>query len=737
MEKFEKFSRLSAFVSLGLLLVVMAAATAVERWAGTAVARDGVYGAPWFVALWAWCAVWSAVYVWQVRRRLHGAALLLHAAWLLILAGAGLTHVTGRRAMLHLRAGRPQTVCTPEGADTLRLPFAIKLERFDVIYYPGTDAPMDYVSRLTVYEQGRTALGGEVAMNRVFRYRGYRFYQSGYDADELGTVLQVSHDPWGIGVSYAGYGMLFLGWLMVLARRGGRFRRLLRGGGRKAGGLLLLAVGLALPGQAAAARAVPRTLPADVAADFGRLYVLYDDRVCPVQTLARQFTLRLCGADSWRGLTAEQVLTGWMFYYSSWSREPMFRIRGREVQRQLGLEGNRACLIDFLDERGRLRLQEPYGSAAVARAADQYNLLPRLYSGQLLKLFPIRSGGRTLWVGQNEALPPTLPPEERLFIQKSVNYLQQLAMARDYEGMRHVLAKMRQYQQQRGGASVPAEAAFCAERLYNAIDHVWYAALLSVVMGLAGFVLSVEAFAAGRRQVLWMGPVWGTVVGITWLYLLLMLALRGWVSGHWPLSNGYETLQFMAWIALTLGLLMQRRFRPALPMAQLVGGLALVVSAMGADHGRLTPLMPVLSSPLLSAHVLTVMTAFSLLAFMALGGVAACVTARRQGWNAASVTRLTQVGRLLLYPALALLSAGIFIGAVWANVSWGTYWSWDPKEVWALITLLVYALPLHERSLPCFRRNRVWQRYVVAAFLTVLVTYFGVNFLLGGMHSYA
>ena len=237
-----------------------------------------------------------------------------------------------------------------------------------------------------------------------------------------------------------------------------------------------------------------------------------------------------------------------------------------------------------------------------------------------------------------------------------------------------------------------------------------------------------RAFGAKTRGWLLAGVAAGG------LYLTLMLALRGYVSGHWPVSNGYETMRFMAWCTLLLTLLFARRFLFLLPFGYLIAGLSLMVSMMGESNPQITQLMPVLDSPLLCIHVMLVMAAYALLAFVMFGGVAGVVLHRRARGAAA---QLQAVSRLMLYPAVFCLAAGIFVGAVWANVSWGRYWGWDPKEVWALVTLLVYALPLHAGSLPWFRRPLFFHWFCIAAFLSVLVTYFGVNFLLGGMHSYA
>lgn len=225
------------------------------------------------------------------------------------------------------------------------------------------------------------------------------------------------------------------------------------------------------------------------------------------------------------------------------------------------------------------------------------------------------------------------------------------------------------------------------------------------------------------------------VIGAAFALLGFMIALRGYVAGHWPLSNGYETMQFMSWCSLLLTLALWRRFLLLRPFGCLIAGLALMVSVMGESNPQITPLMPVLSSPLLCIHVVLVMVAYALLAFTMLNGLTGLVLYGMHRYRQSELLQL--VGRLTLYPAVCCLAAGIFVGAVWANVSWGRYWGWDPKEVWALITLLVYALALHGDSLPRFRRPLFFHGFCVAAFLTVLITYFGVNFLLGGMHSYA
>jgi ABC-type transport system involved in cytochrome c biogenesis permease subunit len=235
--------------------------------------------------------------------------------------------------------------------------------------------------------------------------------------------------------------------------------------------------------------------------------------------------------------------------------------------------------------------------------------------------------------------------------------------------------------------------------------------------------LGIAAYVGLRRKY-----IYGIAI-LLWCYLSGVIVLRWIVSGHLPMTNGFETMQATAWIALTITLA-ARRISVIMPMGLIVAGLALMVSMMGESNPTVSHLMPVLASPLLSIHVMLIMTSYALFAIMMLNGVAALISPQQS-------QKLANISIKLHYPATLLLAAGIFVGAIWANQSWGRYWGWDPKETWALVTLLVYALPVHAASFPVFNKVRTIHLYNILAFLTVLFTYFGVNFLLCGMHSYA
>ena len=739
-----KILRNLSFGLLGLLVCVLMAATCVEKVWGTSFVVRHVYGSPWFVVCWALTAVAGIGYLWRRRVQKRRAVFLFHLSLVWILLGALVTHVWGLQGRVHLRQGKAVEAFTLSDGRTAAFPFRLSLEEFRVEYYAGTSAPKDFVSRFTLAADDK-AYQGEVSMNRIFRHEGYRFYQSGYDSDGQGVTLSVACDPWGIGLTYAGYALLLLSALAFFLEPQSGFRRLLRHPSLRAAGVagLLLAAPFVR-----AAEDLPRTLPRETAASFGRLYVYYNDRVCPLQTLAKDFTMKLCGKPTYRGLTAEQVLTGWFFYYDDWKQEPCIRVKNADVRRLLGVKGKQVSLQDFFGPEGyRLDAEALAGASsadakAVGEANEKFSLVSSVATGAAWRIFPYTppssaDTSRLEWLSLADRLPRDMPLEEGAFVRGAMNYVAEQVARKDFAEVERLVGKIRRYQQREGGALLPSALHFRAERVYNRLNDSLPLAVASVVLGLFSFVYSVRCLMFRRRERKGVRGAQLCVLGLMACWLLGLMVLRGLVSGHLPMSNGHETMHLLAFCAALLTLVFHRRLPLALPFGFLVCGLALVVSMLGERNPQVGQLMPVLASPLLSVHVAVIMLAYALLAFVMLNGVAALVLLASRRECEAQVERLQVVSRLLLYPAVFLLAAGIFIGAVWANVSWGRYWGWDPKEVWALVTMLVYALALHPASLPCFRRPLFFHVFCVAAFLCVLVTYFGVNFLLGGMHSYA
>ena len=667
------------------LVVVLAVATFVEQARGTAFIGAHVYHTHWFVLLWGVLAVCTVVVCWRMRLWRRVPVLLLHGSFLVILGGALLTFVWGEQGYVHLEEGKTtDRFVVQDSRHLLPLPFSLRLDSFRIVCYPGTEAPADYVSYIHVSGNGRESQKASVSMNRIFSCGGYRFYQSSYDPDGRGSWLSVNHDPWGIGVTYAGYALLGLSMLWVLCSRGGEFRRLLRHPLLRMGGFLVLFLLLGTTLQAAE-RKLP-VLNLKQADSLASVQVIYHDRVVPFNTLARDFVLKLTGKPAYKGLEPEQVIGGWLLHPEVWKDEPMIRIKSAALRRRLGLKSDFARLSDLFDG-------QTYRLQAYWDASDNH-------SGELSPLDKAivetdEKVGLILMLQQGTLIQP-LPDDGSI-------------------------------------ARLP-EAKVRAELLYNRIPFSQVLFMFNLTVGLLAFAVllyrGMRRAAADSRMLrglerFFTGALWAALA-----FQSLGYALRWYIGGRVPLSNGYETMQFLALATLLLACLFRRRFPFTLPFGFLLSGFALLVSYLGQMNPQITPLMPVLVSPWLSSHVSLIMMSYALFAFLMLNGVLAlCV--RREA------LRLMLLSRLLLYPAVFFLGAGIFLGAIWANVSWGHYWSWDPKEVWALVTFMVYAVPFHAGSLPRLRKPLFFHVYMMVAFLTVLMTYFGVNYVLGGMHSYA
>lgn len=737
----------------------MAAATFVEKFRGTEFVHASVYGSWWFVGLWAVLALLAVAYF--VGRRVRRASVvLLHLSFAVILIGALLTHVTSWQGAVRLRVG--ETVSTyyenVPGGDVVerKLPFELRLESFDVKYHDGTRAEADYVSRFTITDGGATQRA-EVSMNNVWKYRSVRFYQSSYDPDMRGSILALNSDPWGIPVTYAGYALLFLSLVWLLVDPKGAFRRLFKSDMMRRGVLSVMAV-CAMSQAAGAAN----TLPRETADRLGRLNILYNDRVCPLQTFAVDFTKKLCGSARYGDYTPEQVLAGFIFYGDEWSAEPIIRVKNGPLRDALQLPG-RCSVNTFFNQVMGGYILGPYLNEyyhghngkfhkQVADIDDRLMMVMELRRGTLLRVFPFTSGGKTTWYSPTENITDTLVDEaHRKYMQNVFSLIYGEVLAGSYGNVDKILDKMLKYQQLNGGSSLPSAAQVKAERLYNAIP---FATILFMVNLTLGVVLLIIGLIRLIRPVKTDKPdrpdkallravpvVGGALLGLSLLALTACIALRWIVGGRVPMANGYETMLLMAWFVMVLALVAARRFRIALPFGFLMSGFFLLVSHINQMDPQITHIMPVLSSPLLSVHVSVIMMSFALLSLTFICGLTAIILRLVRGRNAVELDgqldSLALLSRLLLYPALALLGVGIFVGAIWANVSWGAYWSWDAKEVWGLITLMVYAVAAHAASVPFLRRSMGYHIFMTLAFLTLVMTYFGVNYFLGGMHSYA
>ena len=748
------------FILYILVLVCMAAATIVEKSQGTDYAHAHYYGAWWFILIWAVLAALGAFYI--IKRKVKCASTLaLHLSFIIILAGALLTHISAKRGMIHLRIGQPTDTYMAQdeeqGMKEEKLPFSLCLQKFEAKMHDGTNAVADYSSKFTVID-GDEKSEGEVSMNNIYSHRSYRLYQSSYDEDGKGSVLAINADPYGIPVTYTGYALLFISLVWMLIDPKGGYRKLLKSPLLKKGALmtaLILSMGniQTLHAESATGNLQNAVLPKETAEKFGELHILYNDRICPVQTFALDFCKKIYGARSYQGLTAEQVLSGWVFYGNTWANEPFIKIKSGEMKTAMNLPDYASLNTFFNREMGGytigLYVQEYYNGQQDKfhqQAADidsKIQIIMELREGNSLKVLPYTftknvkatkdhpfiKAGTTTWFAPVDKLPLAVEYQHALYIKNVFSLLYGDVQKGNMDRVNIFFDKMLKYQEVSSGSSLPSKIQYQAERINNDFPFATILFMVNLTLGFIALFYTIYRMTK-NRQLKALDITLPILLCISFLALTFGLALRWIISGNVPLSNGYESMLSVAWLVLLISIFMQFRIRIVMVFGFMLSGFFLLVSHINQMDPAIGQMMPVLNSPLLSIHVSIIMMSYALLSLTFICGIMGiCMQSHAE--------ELQTLSRIFLYPALTAMGFGIFIGAIWANVSWGNYWSWDSKETWALITFMIYAVVVHTQSLPVFRKPLVYHIYITLAFMSIAMTYFGVNYFLTGMHSYA
>ena len=617
----------------------------------------------------------------------------IHASILIILLGGFLTFTTSQNGNMHLAENESSNTFKID-ENQIEMPFYVTLKNFDVVYYPGTMSHADYVSNVVISENGSILKEGKISMNNILKHKGFRFFNEDFDEDMNGVTLTVQHDPWGITVTYIGYILMIISMLVLFVKK------ITTNTNAKLKSFAILLI-MSMIGSVASATEL-KTLPKDVAADLGDIYIYNSGRIAPMQSFAKDFACKLYGKPTYEGYTSEQVLAGWLFYPNYW--------KGTERQKS---------------KRDEIK-----------------HLVESFQTGAMMKIFPCQMpDGTVKWISQNDELPKNLSEDEWIFIRKSMSYLNELALKQDYAKLSETLMKIKAYQQKNGLTSLPSDFRFKTEKIYNVWAKYNYVAYLSLCFGLLFFVIFCVYTAIGKQIPKQIATISVSINWIIFAFLTILIILRWIVAGHIPLAKSAETQHFMAWVSLLIAgiaALKRKNSLNIIATGMIVGGLMMLVAVMSSANPKITPLMPVLSSPLLGMHVAIIMIAYALLGFMFINGLAAVIVRLFNRDASEEIGRMAEISRNMLYPAVMCLAFGIIIGAMWANISWGTYWGWDPKETWSLITLMVYAIPLHKNMMNTENFTSLkFHIFNIVAFLAVLMTYFGVNYILGGMHSYA
>lgn len=655
------------------------------------------------------------------------------------------------------------------GAKNIRLPFSVKLYDFILDRYPGTNSPSSYASEVSLIdERNNYTRDQRIYMNYVLDYQGYRFFQSSFDQDELGTVLSVNHDAWGTWISYFGYFLLTLGMAMTFFTPNSRFRTIgnklktMRLATRQSVACLILLLSAAIPLSPVRANvnlAIAEAVDINHSKQFARLLVQdQQGRLKPMNSLSSEIVRKLSRKESLFGQTPDQVLLGMMSFPEEWANLPIIKFGDHEeIRKLLGVSGKLAAYNDFFKPDYVLRdvvmhayNREPRDRSTLdkelIRLDERVNICNLVFAGRLMQWFPVPNDPNHTWRSPSDHAPGNETNESELFRNKF--YLPYIAAVRsaieskNWASPQKILNEIADYQRENGGKVLISPTKANMEILLNKMNVF---SRLSMYYGFVGMLILIMFFTTvflPRISLKWPHGLAVGLMGLGFVFHTIGLGLRWYVSGRAPWSNGYESMIYIAFTTVLSGMLFSRRSLGGLSATAILASTILMVAGLSWMDPEITPLVPVLKSYWLTIHVSMEAGSYGFLILGALIGVLNLIlmiftTPANKERIYRTISELTLTSEMTLIAGLFIISIGTYLGGVWANESWGRYWGWDAKETWALVTILVYAFILHMRLIPGLRGLYAFNLASLFGFASVMMTYFGVNYYLSGLHSYA
>lgn len=664
------------------------------------------------------------------------------------------------------------------GSKIYTLPFSLKLNDFIAKKYPGTEKSYSsYESKVTVMDSTEKH-DAHIYMNHILDHKGYRFFQASFDPDEKGTVLSVNHDYWGTTITYAGYFLLFFCLMAILFLKGSRFKDLerklknIKKKKAKLSAMVILLISFngwaqhnnhqsELPTQKQIDSILTKYKVSEKhAAQFGRL-VIQDEggRMKPINTFSSELLRKVSHKDTYNGMNSDQAFISMTQFPTVWFETPLIYIKSGNdsIRKILGIpsDAKYATFRSCFDERGNYKLSPYLDEAYKAANPNQFekdfvetdkkvNLLNSALSGKILRIFPIPKDPNNKWVSFLEINHTTGTAIDTIKSALPV-YLDALRIAsqdNNYTMANTFLVGMENYQKKFGKAVRPSDKKIDYEILYNKYDvfqklPYWYLTIAALM-----FLFTIIQIFKEKKWLAVTVNVFHIIIGLLFVLHTLGLIARWYISGHAPWSNAYEAIVYVAWATMFFGLAFDRKSKLTIASSAFVTAMILTAAYANWIDPEIANLQPVLNSYWLMIHVAVIVASYGPFALgMILGFVSLLLMFFTNEKNKAkmelNIREVTIINEMALTIGLVMLTIGNFLGGQWANESWGRYWGWDPKETWALISIMVYAFVIHARFVPAMRNKWLFNLMAMYAFLSILFTYYGVNFHLVGLHSYA
>ncbi len=656
------------------------------------------------------------------------------------------------------------TISAAYGSKVIELPFAIQLNDFQLERYPGSNSPASYASEITLIDEKGESANHRIFMNNVLNHNGYRFFQSSYDPDELGTYLSVNHDFWGTWITYIGYSLLSLGMFLTVFSKHSRFvfisKKLDKIRDQKANTISVILLITMLSPFASMAQELPDSAAIDYdhAREFGRVMLQdHKGRLKPLNTFNSELVRKISGKDKLFGLHSDQIILGMIANPVVWQKLAIIKVDHSELQSILGIDGKLAAFNDLFSHQG-YRLGELAEKAnntkpkerslldnEVIKVDERFNICYYVYINELFTVFPKPDDPNNKWYASAGGTAENFGDAEvfvKNYFKLYVTSLREAQQSKDWAKADETLGYLNTFQQKYGKAIFPAESKIDLEILYNEVQifkklRNYYGLIGTLLL----IVLLVKIFNPSRNF---------KVLIITGAGLLIMLflahtaglAVRWHISGHAPWSNGYESMIYIGWATMLAGFIFSRRSTITLAITAVLTFFILFVAGLNWLDPEITNLVPVLNSYWLMIHVSMITASYGFLALgclLAFFNLILMIFTRKSNQDKTNLTlsELTYIIELTLTVGLFMLTIGMFLGGVWANESWGRYWGWDAKETWALVSVLIYSFIMHMRFVPPLSGKFAFNFASLIGFSAIVMTYFGVNYYLSGLHSYA
>ncbi len=645
------------------------------------------------------------------------------------------------------------------GSKYYTTPFKVKLRDFQLERYPGSMSPSSYAAEVTILDK-ETILDYRIFMNNVLNYKGFRFFQSSYDKDEKGTILSVNHDWWGTLVTYIGYFFLAIGFILVFLTKQTRYRALSEKLKKLA---VLIPLFFSFSAFASDQKLDDFIIDRQHVSKFDQL-VIQDNggRLKPINTLTADYLRKIYGKDKFENQSATQVLLGMMYNPIYWSKKPIIKVSHDQIRELLSnsdLDSRyiRVPFNSFFDSSGTYLLAKDVSIAYeklpkdrdkydkdIIKVDERVNICFAIFGGGIFRLFPLPKDTNNTWLNYTQSTQ--FQGNDSLFVSNIIPMyfkgVKEGIETNNWTTADTIISYIQKFQLRYGSNVYPQQRKIDLEILYNELKIF---SRLFMYYSLVGFLLLVVVIISllyNNKFIHYLIQFFKWLVITGFLVHIIGLAIRWYISGHAPWSNGYESMIYIAWATVFSGIIFSKRSALTLAATAIVSGLLLMVAHLNWLDPEITNLVPVLNSYWLMIHVSIITASYG---FFSLGSILGLISlwliiftnSNNKDKFKTTITELTIINEKTLEIGLFMLTIGTFLGGVWANESWGRYWGWDPKETWALVSVLIYAFVLHMRFIPSLRGHLTFNILSMFSIWTIIMTYFGVNYYLSGLHSYA